>query len=122
MIKLTPRYDWQRDEISALYALPFDTLIARALAVKSANWADGRVQKSQLLSIKTGGCAENCGYCSQSAHFDTGLKAERLMELDEVVDAARRAKANGADRFCMGAAWRSLKDRDLPKSPPWSVL
>ena len=73
------------------------------------------MQKSQLLSIKTGGCAENCGYCSQSASFKTGLKAEKLMPVEEVVEAARRAKANGADRFCMGAAWRSLKDRDLPK-------
>lgn len=115
MTCLTQRHDWQRDEIAALYASPLDTLLARALAVKAANWADGRVQKSQLLSIKTGGCAENCGYCSQSAHFDTGLKAETLMQLGDVIDAARQAKSNGADRFCMGAAWRSLKDRDLPK-------
>ena len=110
-----PRHDWSRDEIKALYELPLDTLIGRALAVKQANWADGKVQKSQLLSIKTGGCAENCGYCSQSAHFDTGLEASKLMPLDEVVEAAREAKAGGADRFCMGAAWRELKDRDLPK-------
>lgn len=115
MTDLTPRHDWQRGEINALYELPLDTLLARALGVKAANWADGRVQKSQLLSIKTGGCAENCGYCSQSAHFDTGLKAEKLMEVGEVVAAARRARQNGADRFCMGAAWRSLKDRDVPK-------
>lgn len=112
---LTPRQDWTREEIAALYELPLDQLFARALAVKAANWPDGKVQKSQLLSIKTGGCAENCGYCSQSASFKTGLKAEKLMPVEEVVDAARRAKANGADRFCMGAAWRSLKDRDLPK-------
>ncbi|MAF57562.1 biotin synthase BioB [Ponticaulis sp.] len=110
-----PRHDWSRDEIKALYELPLDTLIGRALAVKQANWADGKIQKSQLLSIKTGGCAENCGYCSQSAHFDTGLEASKLMPLDEVVEAAREAKAGGADRFCMGAAWRELKDRDLPK-------
>ncbi|MEM9839170.1 MAG: biotin synthase BioB [Pseudomonadota bacterium] len=109
------RHNWTRDEIAALYALPMDTLFTKALAVKAANWADGRVQKSQLLSIKTGGCAENCGYCSQSAHFDTGLKAEKLMPLGAVVAAAKQAKMNGADRFCMGAAWRSLKDRDLPK-------
>ena len=89
--------------------------MAHALTVKQANWPDGKVQKSQLLSIKTGGCAEDCGYCSQSAHFDTGLDASKLMPLDEVVTAARRAKENGADRFCMGAAWRSLKDRDVPK-------
>lgn len=112
---LTPRQNWTREEIAALYELPLDQLFARALAVKAANWPDGKVQKSQLLSIKTGGCAENCGYCSQSASFKTGLKAEKLMPVEEVVEAARRAKANGADRFCMGAAWRSLKDRDLPK-------
>ncbi len=111
----TPRHDWSRDEIKALYELPLDTLIGKALAVKQANWADGKIQKSQLLSIKTGGCAENCGYCSQSAHFDTGLEASKLMPLNEVVEAAREAKAGGADRFCMGAAWRELKDRDLPK-------
>ena len=105
---------WSRSEIAELYDAPFDELIARSLAVKSANWADGKIQKSQLLSIKTGGCAEDCGYCSQSAHFDTGLAPEKLMELDDVVTAAKRAKENGADRFCMGAAWRSLKDRDLP--------
>lgn len=110
-----PRHDWTREEISALYSLPLDTLVGRALQVKQANWKDGKIQKSQLLSIKTGGCAENCGYCSQSAHFDTGLTASKLMPVDEVVAAARRAKAGGADRFCMGAAWRDLKDRDLPK-------
>lgn len=115
MTETKPRYDWTREEIRALYELPLDALIAKSLAVKAVNWADGAVQKSQLLSIKTGGCAENCGYCSQSAHFDTGLKAEKLLPLDEVVDAARAAKANGADRFCMGAAWRSLKPRDVPK-------
>lgn len=115
MTKLQPRHDWSREEIAALYTRPLDALIAEALVVKSANWADGKVQKSQLLSIKTGGCPEDCGYCSQSAHFDTGLDAEKLMPLDAVVSAARRAKANGADRFCMGAAWRSLKDRDVPR-------
>ncbi|MCZ4298463.1 biotin synthase BioB [Henriciella marina] len=112
---LTPRHDWSREEIGNLYALPLDSLMGQALAVKSANWADGKVQKSQLLSIKTGGCAEDCGYCSQSAHFDTGLKAEKLMPLEDVVAAAREAKEGGADRFCMGAAWRNLKERDVPK-------
>ena len=111
----TPRFDWTRDEIRSLYELPLDTLIGRALQIKQANWADGKIQKSQLLSIKTGGCAENCGYCSQSSHFDTGLEASKLMPLSEVVSAARRAREGGADRFCMGAAWRELKDRDLPK-------
>ncbi|MAN45601.1 MAG: biotin synthase BioB [Alphaproteobacteria bacterium] len=115
MTELSPRHNWTRDEIADLYTLPFDSLMGKALSVKQANWPDGKVQKSQLLSIKTGGCAENCGYCSQSAHFDTGLEASKLMPLDEVVSAARRAKENGADRFCMGAAWRSLKERDVPK-------
>ncbi len=115
MPQLTPRHDWSRDEISALYEAPLDTLLGQALAVKAENWADGKVQKSELLSIKTGGCAEDCGYCSQSAHFDTGLKAEKLMPLEDVVAAAKNAKKGGADRFCMGAAWRELKDRDVPK-------
>ena len=115
MPQTQPRHDWTRAEIEALYEGPLDALIGKALDVKRENWPDGKVQKSQLLSIKTGGCAEDCGYCSQSAHFDTGLDASKLMPLDEVVEAARRAKDNGADRFCMGAAWRSLKDRDLPK-------
>lgn len=112
---ITPRSDWTKEDIAAVYNMPFDELIGHALAVKAANWPDGDVQKSQLLSVKTGGCAEDCGYCSQSSKFNTGLQAEKLMPLDEVVDAAKRAKANGADRFCMGAAWRSLKDRDVPK-------
>ena len=115
MVNLSARHDWTKEDISSLYALPLDALIGQALQVKHANWPEGKVQKSQLLSIKTGGCAENCGYCSQSAHFDTGLKAEKLMALEDVVTAAKGAKANGADRFCMGAAWRSLKDRDVPK-------
>lgn len=110
-----PRYDWTRDDIRALYEQTLDTLIHQALDVKRANWPDGAIQKSQLLSIKTGGCAENCGYCSQSVHFDTGTPAEKLMPLDDVVAAAKRAKQGGADRFCMGAGWRSLKDRDVPK-------
>jgi len=115
MTSLAPRHTWTRDEITALYEAPLDALIGQSLDIKRANWPDGKIQKSQLLSIKTGGCAEDCGYCSQSAHFDTGLTAEKLMPLGEVVDAAKRAKAGGADRFCMGAAWRSLKPRDVPK-------
>ncbi len=115
MTDLKPRTDWTREEIAALYEQTLDGLISQALRVKQVNWPEGKVQKSQLLSIKTGGCAENCGYCSQSAHFDTGLKAEKLMPLEDVVAAAKRARDNGADRFCMGAAWRSLKPRDVPK-------
>ena len=101
MTDLSPRHDWTRDDIAKLYALPLDTLMAHALTVKQANWPDGKVQKSQLLSIKTGGCAEDCGYCSQSAHFDTGLDASKLMPLDEVVTAARRAK----EMARTGSAW-----------------
>lgn len=110
-----PRFDWTREELMALFDLPFPELLLRALEVRRANWPEGRIQKSQLLSIKTGGCPEDCGYCSQSAHFKTGLNASKLMDVDAVLAEARQAKANGADRFCMGAAWRSLKDRDLPK-------
>ena len=115
MDNLSPRFNWTRIEISELFNLPLDALFAEALKVKHANWPDGKIQKSQLMSIKTGGCAENCGYCSQSAHFSTGLNAETLVPINEVISAAKRAKASGADRFCMGAAWRSVKNRDLPK-------
>lgn len=112
--QVQPRVDWDREEIAALFDLPLPDLMFEALKVRAANWPEGRIQKSQLLSIKTGGCPEDCGYCSQSAHFKTGLTASKLMAVDAVVAEARQAKANGADRFCMGAAWRSLKDRDLP--------
>jgi biotin synthase len=111
---VSPRQDWTREEIAALFELSLPDLLLQALEVRRVNWPDGRIQKSQLLSIKTGGCPEDCGYCSQSAHFKTGLSASKLMEVEAVVSEARKAKANGADRFCMGAAWRSLKDRDLP--------
>ncbi|HVY84662.1 MAG TPA: biotin synthase BioB, partial [Caulobacterales bacterium] len=110
----TPRYDWTRDEIAALFELPFPDLVFRAASVHRANFAPDEVQMSQLLSVKTGGCAENCGYCSQSAHFETGLHASKLMDVANVVTQAKQAKAGGAQRFCMGAAWRELKDRDLP--------
>lgn len=112
---LSPRQDWTREEIAQIYNLPLPDLILAAQQVRKANWPEGRMQVSQLLSVKTGGCAENCGYCSQSAHFDTGLAASKLMDVDAVVSEAKKAKENGADRFCMGAAWRSLKNRDLPK-------
>lgn len=90
-------------------------LVYEAATVHRAWFNPSEVQKSQLLSIKTGGCAENCGYCSQSASFDTGLKAEKLMDATAVIAEAMAAKAGGASRFCMGAAWRELKDRDTPK-------
>ena len=108
------RHNWTRPEIEALFDLPFAELLFRAATTHRAHFEPSEVQLSQLLSIKTGGCAENCGYCSQSAHFDTGLKATKLMDADTVLAAAANAKAGGAQRFCMGAAWRELKDRDLP--------
>jgi biotin synthase len=113
MFDAAPRHDWTRDEIAALFELPFTELIFRAASVHRRHFAADEVQLSQLLSVKTGGCAENCGYCSQSAHFDTGLPASKLMATEDVRAAAARAKAGGAQRFCMGAAWRDVKDRDL---------
>src|SRR5690606_6472871 len=98
--------------------LPFMELVFRAATVHRAHFDPSEVQLSQLLSVKTGGCAENCGYCSQSAHFDTGLKASKLMPLEAVLAAAEAARSGGAQRCCMGAAWRELKDRDLPALTP----
>lgn len=111
---ITPRYDWTRMEVEGLFELSFPELMFRASAIHRANFDAEEVQLSQLLSVKTGGCSEDCGYCSQSAHFSTGLKASRLMDAADVIASAAQAKANGAQRFCMGAAWRELKDRDLP--------
>jgi biotin synthase len=110
-----PRHDWTLDEVEALYALPFTELVFRAAEIHRLAFDPAEVQMSQLLSVKTGGCAENCGYCSQSAHFDTGLSASKLMDPEAVIAEAARAKAAGAQRFCMGAAWREPKDRDMPK-------
>jgi biotin synthase len=110
-----PRHDWTLAQIEALFDLPFTELVYQAAAVHRAWFDPAEVQRSQLLSVKTGGCAEDCGYCSQSAHFDTGLKASRLMQAQAVIEQAQAAKAGGAQRFCMGAAWRELKDRDLPQ-------
>jgi len=108
-----PRTDWTRDEIAALFALPLIDLLWEAQHVHRRWHAKNEVQLSTLLSIKTGGCPEDCGYCSQSAHADTGLPASKLMETGEVLAAAAQAKAAGSGRFCMGAAWREPKDRDL---------
>jgi biotin synthase len=110
-----PRNDWTREEVRALFALPFPELIFRAAQVHRDNFDPSEVQISTLLSIKTGGCPEDCAYCPQSAKFETGVKAEKLMDLEAVLAEARAAKAGGASRFCMGAAWRSPKDRDLEK-------
>ncbi|MCK9916199.1 biotin synthase BioB [Microbacteriaceae bacterium K1510] len=109
------RHDWTREEIRALFALPFAELVFQAAQVHRQHFDPAEVQISTLLSIKTGGCPEDCGYCPQSAKFDTGVKAEKLMEVEAVLADARAAKAGGATRFCMGAAWRSPKDRDLDK-------
>ena len=110
-----PRHDWTLEEVEGLFTRPFMELVFEAATVHRRWFDPNEVQKSQLLSIKTGGCAENCGYCSQSASFDTGLKAEKLMDATAVIAEAMTAKSGGASRFCMGAAWRELKDRDTPK-------
>ena len=107
------RTDWTRAEVAALFDLPFTELLFRAAETHRANHAAGEVQLCTLLSIKTGGCPEDCGYCSQSAFAETGLKAEKLMDVDAVLASAAEAKAAGSQRFCMGAAWRSPKDRDM---------
>jgi biotin synthase len=109
------RHDWSREEIRALFALPFPELMFRAQQVHRANFDAAEVQISTLLSIKTGGCPEDCAYCPQAAQYNTGVKAEKLMALDAVLAEAQAAKDGGASRFCMGAAWRSPKDRDLDK-------
>jgi biotin synthase len=109
------RNDWTREEVGALFALPFPKLMFRAQAVHRRHFDPTEVQISTLLSIKTGGCPEDCAYCPQSVHYDTGVKPEKLMSVAGVVAEARAAKAAGASRFCMGAAWREPKDRDLDK-------
>jgi biotin synthase len=108
-----PRHDWTRGEVAAQFALPFTELMFRAQLVHRENFDPAEVQISTLLSIKTGGCPEDCAYCPQSVQYDTGVKAGKLMSLEAVLAEARAAKAAGASRFCMGAAWRAPKDRDL---------
>lgn len=108
------RHDWTTAEALDIIGAPFNDLLFAAHSTHRANWPANRIQKSQLLSIKTGGCAEDCGYCSQSAHHATGLSASKLMEVERVLAEAAKAKAAGSTRFCMGAAWRSPKDRDMP--------
>ena len=107
------RHDWTREEVRALFDLPFPELMFRTQSVHRQNFDPAAVQISTLLSIKTGGCPEDCAYCPQSAHHETGVQAEKLMAIEAVVAEARAAKHSGASRFCMGAAWRSPKDRDL---------
>lgn len=112
---MTVRTDWTREEIAALFDLPFADLMYEAQTVHRARHPRNEVQLSTLLSIKTGGCPEDCGYCSQSTQADSGLKATKLMDVQAVLQAAAQAKDHGSGRFCMGAAWRSPKDRDMPR-------
>jgi biotin synthase len=107
------RHDWTRAEARAIHDAPFNDLLLRAHLIHRQHFDPNRIQKSQLLSIKTGGCPEDCGYCSQSAHHATGLPASKLMEVERVIGEARKAKESGATRYCMGAAWRQPKDRDM---------
>jgi biotin synthase len=109
------RHDWSRDEVRSLYELPFNELLYRAQTVHRRHFDPDAVQISTLLSIKTGGCPEDCGYCPQSVHYDTGLEPEALLDVEEVVTAARRAREAGATRFCMGAAWRNPRGRNFER-------
>ncbi len=110
-----PRHDWTRSEVAALFEAPFPDLIFHAQTIHRHYFKANQVQLSTLLSIKTGGCPEDCGYCAQSAHFDSGVKSEKLMPLDAVLADAARARAGGATRYCMAAAWRNPRDSDLEK-------
>jgi len=109
------RHDWHTDEVKALFELPLNDLLFQAQTVHRAHFNANEVQISTLLSIKTGGCPEDCSYCPQSSHFNTEVKADKLMDKETVFAEAKKAKEAGASRFCMGAAWRSPKERDIPK-------
>ena len=106
---------WSREAIEALFAMPFNDLLWQAQQVHRAHWNANEVEQATLLSIKTGGCPEDCGYCPQSVHYDTGVEADKLMAPDAVREAVVAARGAGATRFCMGAAWRAPKDRDVEK-------
>ena len=108
-----PVQRWTEAQALALLQLPFNDLLFRAHGVHREHFRPNEIQLSTLLNIKSGGCPEDCGYCPQSARYDTGLEATPLMEVDEVLSAARNARAAGATRFCMGAAWRSPRDKDV---------
>ena len=108
------RNDWTTAEVEALFAMPFNDLLFKAQTVHRAHFDPNEVQVSTLLSIKTGACPEDCKYCPQSARYDTGLEKERLLEVEKVIERAKEAKAAGSTRFCMGAAWRNPKERDMP--------
>ena len=111
----TIRNNWQREEVLALFNQPFNDLLFDAQVMHRRHFNPNQVQLSTLLSIKTGACPEDCKYCPQSARYDTGLEKEKLLEIEAVIEAAKVAKASGSSRFCMGAAWRSPHDRDIPK-------
>jgi biotin synthase len=108
------RTDWTREDVAALFDLPFTELLFRAASIHRAHHAPDQVQLCTLLSIKTGGCPEDCGYCSQSVSADSGVEASKLMDVQAVLQRAAQAKDAGSQRFCMGAAWRNPKDRDMP--------
>lgn len=112
------RHDWQATEVRALFDLPFNDLLFQAHIAHRAHFDPNRIQLSTLLNIKSGGCPEDCAYCPQSIRFDTNVSAEPVLPLEQVLQAAARAKAAGATRFCMGAAWRAPKDRDLEQVIP----
>ena len=109
------RHDWSRDQVRAIFALPFNELLFQAQSVHRRCFDPNAVQVSTLLSIKTGGCPEDCKYCPQSVHYETELEPEHLMDIDAVVEAARRARQAGASRFCMGAAWRNPKGKNFER-------
>ncbi len=113
--QVTARHDWTRAEVEALFARPFNDLLFEAQSIHRRHFDPNRVQISTLLSIKTGACPEDCAYCPQSIHHNTNLERERLLPVDEVVEAAKAARDNGATRFCMGAAWRNPTDRNLER-------
>ena len=108
------RHDWQHEEVAILFALPLNDLLFKAHSIHRQNFDANQVQVSTLLSIKTGACPEDCAYCPQSARYDTKLEKEKLMEVEAVIEKAKAAKAAGSDRFCMGAAWRSPRAKDMP--------
>ncbi|WP_435234177.1 biotin synthase BioB [Psychromonas sp. PT13] len=114
MINTNCRHDWTIEEVESMYEMPFMDLIFNAQTVHRANFTPNQIQVSTLLSIKTGACPEDCKYCPQSARYDTGLENQQLMEVDKVLHAAKEAKKNGSTRFCMGAAWKNPKQRDMP--------
>ena len=108
------RHNWTLDEVNALYDMPFNDLMFKAQTVHRTHFDPNYVQVSTLLSIKTGACPEDCAYCPQSARYDTGLEKERLLEISKVIERAKEARATGSTRFCMGAAWRNPRERDMP--------